>query len=681
MVNETASTALRWIPLLPLAAAVIHGLMIGLVRRSAPRFTVIALSCGSVGLAFLISGYCFFALAGLPDDHRVLVDHLFTWISTGVGDSRFSAEMGLRLDPLSSVMTLVVTGVGFLIHVYSIGYMDDDHRDDRGFQRFFCYLNLFTFSMLTLVMGDNLVLMFAGWEGVGLCSYLLIGFWYSDRYNAYCGSKAFIVNRVGDFGFLLGIFLLFAALAQVGAPSVGFADIQGSFERIKDLTLASVLWSDAAEAGGGIRVIELIGLCFFVGAMGKSAQLPLYTWLPDAMAGPTPVSALIHAATMVTAGVYMVCRLNFLYAEAHFASAVVAWVGAATALFAATIAVAQSDIKKVLAYSTVSQLGYMFVAAGCGAYTGAIFHLVTHAFFKALLFLAAGAVILAMHHEQDIFKMGGLKRLIRRTRAVFLVGVLAIAGFPPLSGFFSKDEILLAAYAGHVPGHLWIYAMGLVTAGLTSFYMFRLYYLVFHRESRAPADVREHVHEPPATILHPLYVLAFLSLVGGLFGFPVAYGEAIGVEDSHSLANWLSKVVGEPAHHLSLGGELGLASIAIAMAGIGWFAAWTLYLRQPQLPARIAASARGLYALLANAYRVDALYDALFVRPLVALSDRVLYRVVDAGLIDGVGVNGLASAVRGVASGGLKYLQSGLAQSYVFSMLLGAAGVLWYLLG
>jgi NADH-quinone oxidoreductase subunit L len=674
VVTETTSTALRWIVLLPLIAAAIHGVMIGLVRRSAPRWVVIALSCGSVGLAFLISGYSFFRLAGLPDDYRVLVDPLYSWISAGVGDSRFSAEMALRLDPLSSVMSLVVTGIGFLIHVYSIGYMDDDHRDDRGFQRFFCYLNLFTFSMLVLVLGDNLVLMFVGWEGVGLCSYLLIGFWYSDKWNAYCGSKAFIVNRIGDFGFLVGIFLLFGALAQVGTPSVAFADIAASFDKIKDLTLPAPFW------GESWRIVDLIGLCFFVGAAGKSAQIPLYVWLPDAMAGPTPVSALIHAATMVTAGVYMVCRLNFLYAEAHVASAVVAWVGGATALFAATIAVAQTDIKKVLAYSTVSQLGYMFVAAGTGGYTGAIFHLVTHAFFKALLFLAAGAVILAMHHEQDIEKMGGLGRLIRRTRAVFLVGVIAIAGFPPLSGFFSKDEILLSAFASHVPGHLALYGMGLVTAGLTSFYMFRLYYKVFHGECRAPADVRDHVHEPPGTILNPLYVLAFLSIVGGLLGFPVAYGEAIGVEDSHSLSNWLSKVVGEPAHHASVGTELLLALVAVAVATLGWAIAYALYVRSPQLAVRIARQASGLRALLADAYRVDKLNDALIVRPLVALSDRVLYRTVDAGVIDGVAVNGLAHTVRGVASGGLKYLQTGLAQSYVFSMLAGAATILWFLL-
>jgi NADH-quinone oxidoreductase subunit L len=674
VVNEPIDTALRWIPLLPLLVASVHGVMIGVVRRTAPRWLVIALSCGAVGMAFLISLYAFIALAGLPDGQRVLVDRLYTWFGAGAGDARFSAEMALRLDPLSAVMTLVVTGVGFLIHVYSIGYMDDDHREDRGFQRFFCYLNLFTFSMLVLVMADNLVLMFLGWEGVGLCSYLLIGFWYSDRFNAYCGSKAFIVNRVGDFGFLIGIFLLFAALSHAGTPTVAFDEIQSSFDRIRDLTVPAPFW------GPTWRLVDLIGLCLFVGACGKSAQLPLYVWLPDAMAGPTPVSALIHAATMVTAGVYMVCRMGFLYAAAPVASATVAWVGAGTALFAATIAICQTDIKKVLAYSTVSQLGYMFVAAGCGGYTGAVFHLVTHAFFKALLFLAAGSVILAMHHEQDIEKMGGLKRRIWQTRAVFLVGVIAIAGFPPLSGFFSKDEILLTAFSSEVPGHFWIYGIGLATAGLTSFYMFRLYYKVFHGECRAPVEVREHIHESPRVILNPLWVLAFLSIVGGLIGFPKAYGEAIGVEHSHSLHNWLSPLLPDASHHVSYEQELSMAAVAVGVALAGWLLAQWLYLRQREMAARIAASASGLQRLLANKYYVDEIYDALIVRPLVLLSDRVLFRVVDAGLIDGVAIDGLGRSVRAVASGGLKYLQTGLAQSYVFSMLAGTAALIWYLL-
>ena len=417
MVNQQTEL-LRWIPLLPLIAAAVHGVMIGLMRRSAPRWVVIALSCGSVLLSFALSCVAFVELTALPAESRFLVDTLYTWIGAGIGETRLAADLAFRLDPLSAVMILVVTGVGSLIHLYSIGYMDDDHREDKGFQRFFCFLNLFTFSMLMLVLGDNLALMFVGWEGVGLCSYLLIGFWYSDRFNAYCGSKAFIVNRIGDFGFLIGIFLLFRAFVEAGVPAtLSFSEIERSFDAIRELTLAAPFW------GPEWRLVNVVGLCFFVGACGKSAQIPLYVWLPDAMAGPTPVSALIHAATMVTAGVYMVCRLSFLYADAELASAVVAWTGALTALFAASIAITQTDIKKVLAYSTVSQLGYMFLAAGCGGYTGAMFHLVTHAFFKALLFLGAGSVILAMHHEQDIEKMGGLWRRIRQTGVVFLAAV------------------------------------------------------------------------------------------------------------------------------------------------------------------------------------------------------------------------------------------------------------------
>src|SRR5262245_21843689 len=421
MVEAEAYPLLRWIVLLPLLAATVHGVSLALLRRPLGRAATVALSVGAPALSFGIAFLALLRLAGLPPEQRVLGDLLFTWIGSG----KLSADAAFRVDPLSAVMILVVTGVGFLIHLYSVGYMDDDHREDRGFQRFFCYLNLFTFSMLVLVLADNLVLMFLGWEGVGLCSYLLIGFWYSDRYNAYCGAKAFIVNRLGDFGFLIGIFLLFASFVDAGVPAgVGFADVAQHFAAIADRTIATP-W------GTQWQLVDVIGLCLFVGAAGKSAQIPLYVWLPDAMAGPTPVSALIHAATMVTAGVYMVCRLSFLYAAAPVASAVIAWIGAVTAIFAATIAIAQTDIKKVLAYSTVSQLGYMFLAAGVGGYTGAIFHLVTHAFFKALLFLGAGSVILAMHHEQDIRKMGGLRRRIPLTRVVFLVGVYAISGFPP----------------------------------------------------------------------------------------------------------------------------------------------------------------------------------------------------------------------------------------------------------
>jgi NADH-quinone oxidoreductase subunit L len=662
------SELLRLIPALPLAAAVFHGIVLGLLRRESPRLLVVVVSCGAVLASFGLSVLSLFRLVDQPEGARILVDNVYTWIGAG----RFSGEVAFQLDPLSAVMILVVTGVGALIHIYSIGYMDDDHRDDKGFQRFFCYLNLFTFAMLMLVLGDNLLVMFLGWEGVGLCSYLLIGFWYGDSYNAYCGAKAFIVNRIGDFGFLIGIFLLFWAMADVGTPSVGFRDMAAQFGAIADKTLA-------LPGFGEVKLVTVAALCMFLGACGKSAQLPLYTWLPDAMAGPTPVSALIHAATMVTAGVYMVCRLSFLYDAAPVAAATVAWVGGITALFAATIAVAQTDIKKVLAYSTVSQLGYMFVAAGCAGYSAAVFHLMTHAFFKALLFLGAGAVILAMHHEQDTDKMGGLRSRIPLTWGVFLVGVLAISGVPPLSGFFSKDEILLAAWTSHVPGHRVLWLIGLVTAGITSFYMFRVYFRTFHGECRAPREVQEHIEEPTETVTYPLVALAFLSFFGGIIGLPQVYGDAIGIAESNSLALFLAPVVGEAQHEISHAAELGLAALAVAVAGAGALLAWLFYIRQPDLPGRFRASATGLWRLVANKYWVDEALDAAIVRPMVTVSDKLLYQRIDAGLIDGAGVNGVANVVRGAALGVFRHLQSGLTQSYFFLMIVGTLAVVGWL--
>ncbi len=678
----TETQLLRWIPLLPLLAALFHGLNLGLVRRGeSPRALVIALSCGSVLGSFLLSCVVFAELLQQPGDSRVLVDSVYTWIGGLTPDAQsFAVELGFRLDPISALMILIVTGVGLLIHLYSVGYMDDDHREDKGFQRFFAYLNLFTTAMLVLVLGDNLVLLFLGWEGVGLCSYLLIGFWYSDRWNAFCGSKAFIVNRIGDFGFLVGIFVLFAALVKVDAASLAFASIEGGFEAVAALSMADVLPGAPAWS-----VANFVALCFFVGAAGKSAQIPLYVWLPDAMAGPTPVSALIHAATMVTAGIYMICRLSFLFAAAPEVSALVAWVGALTAFFAATIAIPQTDIKKVLAYSTVSQLGYMFMSAGCGGYTGAMFHLTTHAFFKALLFLAAGSVILAVHHEQDVRKMGGLRRKIPQTHLVFLIGVIAIAGFPPLSGFFSKDEILVAAYSSGLPGSSWLYALGLGTAGLTSFYMFRLYFLVFGGELRVPQEVRSHIREPSPWVVQPLFVLALLSGVGGLLGIPQAYADLLGLEvqSSHSLKNFLGPLFphGDEHHHLEHSTEYLMALAAIAMASLGLLAAWWLYVRNPGLPGRLAERAGGLYRLVLDKYYVDELYDAVVVRPLLWVSEAVLFRGVDTALIDGAAVNGSAHGIRGLADRVLKYGQSGFAQGYIFFMIAGAALMVGYLLG
>ncbi len=679
MVTELTETALlRWIPLLPLITAVVHGVMLAVVRRPMARNAVVTVSLLSVFGAFAVTCIAFWELISQPEADA-LHDVAYTWMGVGAGSSSFAADLAFQFDSLSAVMTLVVTGIGLLIHVYSVGYMDEDHRDDRGFQRFFCYLNLFLAAMLFLVLGDNLLVMFLGWEGVGVCSYLLIGFWYSDEQNAYCGSKAFIVNRIGDFGFLVGTLLLFWSLADAGAGSVAFREIEAAFPRIAEQTLAIPEWL----GGGEILLASVIGLCLFLGACGKSAQLPLYVWLPDAMAGPTPVSALIHAATMVTAGVYMVCRLSFLYAAAPEASVVIAWVGGVTALFAATMAVAENDIKKVLAYSTISQLGYMFLAAGCGAYSAAMFHVVTHAFFKALLFLGAGAVIVAMHHEQDMTKMGKLRKKLPLTHIVVLIGVLAIMGFPGLSGFFSKDEILVSTFAAEqVPGHVALFGIAALTVVFTAFYMGRLYVLTFWGTSRVEQKLRAQLDDPVGWIMYPLYALAVLSIVGGFMGLPQFWGDLLGVDNSNSLGNFLLRtVMPTPAHEIAHSTEWGLTGISVAGLGLGAGLAWSFYQRNPEIPAKLASALGGLHRLVRDKYYVDELYDRLIVRPLVALSDGFLHRVVDAKLIDGGLVDGSARAVRGLAAHALKYAQSGLAQGYMLVMVAGTLVLVAWLVG
>jgi len=581
----------------------------------------------------------------------------FPWFEAGA----FSADVGYYLDTLTYLMLFVVTGIGTLIAWYATGYM----KGDRGYARFFAGMCIFIFAMTNLVMADNLVLLYLGWEGVGFASWFLIGFYYDKMFAVAAAKKAFIVNRIGDLGFALGLFLTYQEFG-----SVKYDDI---------FAAAAPYVTGENTATLGMLVIPFL---LMLGAFGKSAQIPLYVWLPDAMAGPTPVSALIHAATMVTAGVYMVCRMNFLYAEAPGASALIAWTGALTALVAATIAIAQTDIKKVLAYSTVSQLGYMFLAAGCGGYSAAVFHLGTHAFFKALLFLGSGAVILAMHHEQDTDKMGGLRRYIPKTHFVFGIGVLAIAGLPPLSGFFSKDEVLLSAFASHVPGHQALYAIGLLTAVLTAFYMFRVHLRTFYGECRAPAEVRSHIHEPASTVLVPLYVLAVLSAVAGLLSPPQLWGDLMGIESSNSLHHFLAPVLSHGAeHHVPHSTEWLLVAAAVAAALLGGGLAIWMYHLRPELPVRIREAASGLHAAVANKYWVDEAYDAAIVRPLVAVSDRVLFRGVDARGIDGA-VNGGAAAVRALAARGLKYAQTGLAQSYLIVMIVGTLAMLgWMLAG
>jgi NADH-quinone oxidoreductase subunit L len=650
------TTTLWIIPALPLAAVVLS-LLFGdrLGRRG-----VAWLACGAVGLAFLQALRVVIGLAAMPETERQIVDTVYTWMR--VGD--FSADVSFMLDPLSSVMVLVVTGVGFLIHVYSIGYM----AHDPSFRRFFMYLNLFMFAMLTLVLADNFLLMFVGWEGVGLCSYLLIGFWYERPSATEAGKKAFVVNRIGDFGFLLGMFFLFSYGGSL------------NYER---------LFAAAPHVfmAGGV-VITTATLLLFLGATGKSAQIPLYTWLPDAMEGPTPVSALIHAATMVTAGVYMVARCHLLFELAPVSMQTVAVIGAATALFAATIGIAQNDIKRVLAYSTVSQLGYMFMALGVGAFSAGIFHLMTHAFFKALLFLGAGSVIHAMSDEQDLRNMGGLAKSLPWTHATMLIATIAIAGIPPFAGFFSKDEILHGAFAS---GHFGIWLAGLVGAVITAFYMFRLYFLAFRGPSRLSEHAAHHLHESPRSMTFPLATLAVLAIVGGWVGLPMQEGgnaferwlrpvfEASPVEQAIAQAHGAEAAHGAAAagHAVPVGTEWMLIVLSVAAALIGIFFAWRMYLQQPAIATSLRERLGALHRVLLHKYWIDELYDTIVVRPVHALS-RGLWRIFDTKVIDGT-VNGIGYTFEGV-SAILRLFQTGFVGTYAFFLALGVAALLLHFL-
>jgi NADH-quinone oxidoreductase subunit L len=642
---------LRWIPALPLIGFLINGLGSRANLSSLQTRRVHWVACLAPLGSLVVSGLAFLKLRELPGEHRMLADTLFTWISSG----GFTAQMAFRLDPLSSVMTLVVTGIGFLIHVYSVGYM----HGDRSYARYFAYLNLFTAMMLVLVTGGNLLLLFLGWEGVGLCSYFLIGFWYEDPEKAAAGMKAFVVNRIGDFGFLLGIFLLFWSLGQHGIWTIDFSEIRAHANLLSP------------------GVVTAICLLLFLGAMGKSAQLPLYVWLPDAMAGPTPVSALIHAATMVTAGVYMVARMHFLYITSDFAMQWVTWVGALTAVFAATIGICQRDIKKILAYSTVSQLGYMFVAVGLGAYAAGIFHLMTHAFFKALLFLGAGSVMHAMGNETDIFKMGALRKKMPWTFWTFLIATLAICGFPPLSGFFSKDEILWQAYSSHDHGSLALWLLLWTGAGITAFYMFRLVFLTFFGEPRDP-HLHDHAHESPPAMTVPLVLLAAGALSVGFLGIPESWNLA------HNLfEGFLEPVVGRPAHAAhgehAIFVELGFVALSILAATAGTLLAAWMYLKNRSVPERLARTFPRVFDLLVHKYYVDEIYDFLFVSPIRRFSHTVLWKLLDAGLVDDGLVNGTGRFFRACALR-LRRLQAGDVQSYALGMAVGILAMIGFLL-
>jgi NADH-quinone oxidoreductase subunit L len=603
------------IPVFPLIGVILNGLL-GI--KYFPKKLIHTIAVSGVGLSFVFSVIGFLEIINSHEPY--VIKTLFTWVPGNLVNLSnnsavsFVIDFAFRFDPLTAVMTMVVTGVGLLIHIYSIGYM----AHDSSYARFFTYLNLFTFAMLILVLGSNLAVMFIGWEGVGLCSYLLIGFWFSKDSAANAGKKAFITNRVGDFGFILGSGLLIYHLGTVDVA------------KISELVQGGSLTQETAT---------IIALLLFVGATGKSAQIPLYTWLPDAMEGPTPVSALIHAATMVTAGVYMVARMNVLFTFSGTALTVVALVGVITAVYAATMGFVQNDIKRVLAYSTISQIGYMFTGLGVGAYAAGVFHLMTHAFFKSLLFLSAGSVIHAMSGEQDMRKMGGLRKHIPKTFMVMFTGTLAIAGIPGLSGFFSKDEILASAYAS---GNYLVWTLGLIGAGMTAFYMFRLIFMTFYGDERIEHEAKHHLHESPNVMIRPLQVLAILSFIGGYVGLPHVLGGG----------NWFGKFLGHTVGHhelaLSAGTELLLMVISVAIGLFGILMAYFIYIRKKGKPAEsLAEKLKLLFKLVYNKYYIDEFYNGVFVGGAMKLG--TFLGKFDLGIIDGI-VNGAAFLVRKISS-------------------------------
>ncbi len=638
------------VPTLPLAGAIINAIF----SRKLPRWLVSVIACGTVGASFVVSLLAFFAMQAQDEHHRIINVPLFTWIP--VAD--FQVDVAFLLDPLSALMLLVVTGVGFLIHVYSIGYMEHDD----GYGRFFTYLNLFVFSMLLLVLANNYLLLYVGWELVGLCSYLLIAFWFHKPEAASAGKKAFITTRIGDFGFGLGVILIFVTF--------GTLDFSAVFAHAKAIDQL---------------LITVITLLLFAGAVGKSAQIPLYVWLPDAMEGPTPVSALIHAATMVTAGVYMVARSHALFELSPFASNIVAWTGALTAIYTATIALVQMDLKRVLAYSTISQLGYMFVAVGIGAYGAGIFHLMTHAFFKALLFLGAGSVMHAMNGVIDMRHLGGLRASMPRTYITFLAAALAIAGFPFFSGFFSKDEILASAFA---TGHTAIWAIGLVTAALTAFYVFRAFFLTFHGEPSWAKDEGRmtkdeghhsssvvghssfHPHESPSVMTIPLAILAVLSVFGGFVGMPKVLGPNL-------LAHYFEPVFHPHDLHLTASTEWLLIGASVAAGLLGITIAYWFYIARPTIPVTLARQFRPIYNLLWHKYWVDELYSWLFVDKGYRLA-MFLWQVVDVNIIDGF-ANGLGRATASLSRVARGW-QTGYVRAYALMMFIATVIILGWLI-
>ncbi|MDH5752426.1 MAG: NADH-quinone oxidoreductase subunit L [Deltaproteobacteria bacterium] len=634
------------IPALPLLGFVLNGLV-------APRFGkgfVKVVGPGVVGLSFALSIAAFCEMLQAPG--QSITQHAFTWLESG----GLYVPIAFVVDRLSGLYILIVTGVGFLIHIYSVGYMGDD--DEYAFWRFFAYLNLFLFFMLLLVLGSSFLLLFVGWEGVGLCSYLLIGYYFDKDSAATAAKKAFVVNRIGDFGFIVATLLIF-----MNFGTLEFAEVNARAPGV-------------LAAGGGL--VTAITLLLFLGATGKSAQIPLYVWLPDAMEGPTPVSALIHAATMVTAGLYLVARMSGLFVLAPTTMAVVAIIGAATAFFAATIGMAQYDIKRVLAYSTVSQLGYMFMAMGVGAFMAGIFHVMTHAFFKALLFLGSGSVIHAMHHEQDMRRMGGLLKHMPITGYTYIIGALAIGGVPLFTaGFFSKDEILWQSFASPA-GHPLLWAVGAVTALMTAFYMFRTVALTFFGESRVDKHTAEHLHESPWTMTLPLSVLAVLSIVGGWIGIPHVLGHGVGIGNAleHYFEGFFAKVPAEVAHH-EASTELLLMGLTSVLALGCMYGAYVLFSRNLARAEALKKALSPLQKLLEKKYFIDELYEWVVIKPVYYTSKLLLWRLVDVRIIDGM-VNGVGNGVRHVG-GALRIIHNGVIENYAVGIAVGAALIFYFL--
>lgn len=672
--------------LLPLLGFMISGLQ-ALICKTPSKSTVNIASCGAIIASFAIAVGIFIELSMKPVEGRSITLDLFEWMTVGI----FKLRIAFLIDQLTAVMALIITGIGSLIHLYSVRYM----RNDASYARFFSYLNLFCFAMLILVFADSLPLMFVGWEGVGLCSYLLIGFWYENKANASAGMKAFIVNRVGDLGFVIGMMILFTATTNASMPTLSFVGLHGAADLISNMRFM------------GLPVIPFACLALFVGACGKSAQIPLYVWLPDAMAGPTPVSALIHAATMVTAGVYMVARMGFLYTMSPMALEVIAITGAATALFAATIGFGQDDIKKVLAYSTVSQLGMMFIGMGTGVYSAGIFHLMTHAFFKACLFLAAGSVILAMHHEQDIKKMGGLRKFIPITHWTFLIAMLALSGLFPFAGFFSKDEILWRAFELGMSGdkiYTVVWAAGLLAAFCTAFYMMRLYVLVFLGEHHIPTHNDEHGSVPndrSSIIRFVLIMLAIPSAIAGLLGIPAVIGGTSSI--TNIMERWLEPVFSHGVHHKAAYGahnslEYILMAVSLSVALLGFASAYYLYTVKPSLLVGFASRFKFICRLVRNKYFIDELYAATILKifsALVWISAKFDTLVVDAmvnlsatisvisskisGWFDTIFVDGAVNGVSSIttnAGSAMRRIQTGKIQHYLYIAAIGLLAII-----